>query len=242
MGIRLLGAILPDDEGIDSKQPPQPPSDRLGLLFGLIVAHLDAKECTPHPVRAHNSGIVMGDFELSQHRPRPIQFGKRPNLDPKRSFLPTEGHNSQFDFVRSRSHHIQGLGTGVGQIQHPPPGEGPPIVDSDRHRTVITQGSHDGYRPQRECLVRGSQLVHVVDFAAGRLISVKSWSIPRGHTLLNEANRITRRIGDLLRASGSTSIQDKKREEEEHPGYQERIYSNRKELRTGLLRHHGWAS
>src|SRR5262245_35117329 len=39
------------------------------------------------------------------------------------------------------------------------------------------------------------QLMHVISFAVGRLIPMKSWAVPRGDTTLDKPDRVTGEIG-----------------------------------------------
>src|SRR5215467_1394040 len=107
------------------------------------------------------------------------------------------------------SDHPQGLGASQRKVQYPIFGEWTTIVDPDRHLTSGACRSNHRHGAQWESSMGGRQFMHVVSFAIGGFVAMKSWSVPRGYSPLKIAYWIAGEIGWLGRGTTAGNQQPK---------------------------------
>lgn len=76
------------------------------------------------------------------------------------------------------------LGCSFGKIDDPPLNEGAAVINCNNDALVCFQVDDFDDCAKGEGLMRSTDPIHVVDFSARRLSSMKSWSIPRSYPFL----------------------------------------------------------
>jgi len=111
-----------------------------------------------------------------------------------------ERRGAGYEFQPHRRHsgtnHIDGMGGGQRQINHPAAHEWPTINDAHFGTFAVIQIGHPDDASKRKRAMCGDESVHVENFAARRLPSMEGRAIPRSHAAFHVSSRRDGQLGD----------------------------------------------
>jgi hypothetical protein len=110
-----------------------------------------------------------------------LLFGKGSDLNPEWSRVsrpPLETNNPKFDLVGPVPSHPQRFRPCERKVEDSSFGKGTAVIDPDGYLASRRQGPDYGNGTERQRPVRRRQLVHVVTFAVGGRITMKTRSVP----------------------------------------------------------------
>ena len=212
--------------------------------FGLCpeMTNLNSIAAAIRQIYLSNASSWKLDPGLFKKRSCVLKVCKSADLNPQDPYSLRPGRITdypKFNVIGPIARHIKGLGSCQREIQYPSFCKGPPVIDPHGDMTTRGQGMDNRDGTERQRPMRRSQTVHVIPLAIGRLVTVKSWSIPRSHPALYESDWISREPVDARGGPGTAlkgyPNEQANRDYESKRGSGERLWPHRLKLVERLV-------